>query len=252
MYKIPANTLFIGQNLIYVPECHSTNSLLNEFNSKSPLPEGTVLITDRQTAGRGQRGNSWESEPGMNLTFSFLIRPTFLNTKDQFQLSMAISLAVIRALQSTLDERIKLKWPNDIWVNDKKIGGILMENQLQGPLLACVVAGIGLNINQQLFSLPHAASLCQFLGASSDLNDIFQRLMTNLEAEYLELRAGKVTDLKQRYIDSLYKFGEVHHFEAKGESFEGSICDVDESGRLRIESKGNTRGFSFQEVRFLT
>ena len=251
MYKIPAKTLFIGQKLIYVPECHSTNSLLNELNDQSELPEGTVVITNHQAAGRGQRGNTWEAQRGMNLTFSILLRPKFLQAKDQFGLNMAVSLAIADSLQSCLPQGIKLKWPNDILVDDKKIGGILIESQLQSTSVSCCIVGLGLNVNQQRFSHPGASSIYNFSGAFHNLNDLFQRLIESVEGKYLELRTGKTTVLKQRYLDSLYKFNEPHQFESSGENFTGSISDVDEHGKLCIESQGMTRRFSFKEVKFL-
>ena len=252
MYKIPAKTLFIGQKLIYVPECHSTNSLLNELNDQSQLPEGTVLITNRQIAGRGQRGNSWETEPGMNLTFSILLRPRFLEAKDQFQLNMAVSIAIGDALKSITALPIKLKWPNDIMIGDKKIGGILLESQLQGTSLSCSIVGIGVNVNQENFSHPGAASLYSFTAIAADLESLLQRLLESLEHAYLDLRAGKASALKQRYLASLYKFKEPHQFESSGEKFTGSIHDVDENGRLCVKSGESTRLFSFREVKFLS
>jgi BirA family biotin operon repressor/biotin-[acetyl-CoA-carboxylase] ligase len=240
----------MGQKLIYVPECHSTNSLLNELNDKSPVPEGTILITHHQTAGRGQRGSRWEAEPGMNLTFSVLFRPSFLQPKDQFQLNMAVSLAVKSALQPMLTSPVKLKWPNDVFVDEKKVGGILIESQLQGTSLAATIVGIGININQQKFSAPRAASLAEFTGTFHDLNTIFQVLIESLELEYLNLRAHPVAGLKDRYLASLYKFREIHQFEAGGENLTGTICDVDESGRLFIETSGIARAYSFKEVKF--
>jgi BirA family biotin operon repressor/biotin-[acetyl-CoA-carboxylase] ligase len=110
--------------------------------------------------------------------------------------------------------------------------------------------GIGLNINQRHFPFPNAASLSDFSGVRHDLNMIFQRLIESVEAEYLSLKAGQVTVLKQRYLSSLYKFRELHRFESNGEQITGSIYDVDESGRLFIESSGRTLGFSFKEIRF--
>ncbi|HWA34794.1 MAG TPA: biotin--[acetyl-CoA-carboxylase] ligase, partial [Cyclobacteriaceae bacterium] len=98
-----------------MPECHSTNSLLNDLNNQSDLAEGTVVITDNQTAGRGQRGNTWEAAPGLNLTFSILLKPRFLNAKDQFRLNMAISMAIAEALLKMSITQVKLKWPNDIF-----------------------------------------------------------------------------------------------------------------------------------------
>ena len=252
MYKIPARTLFMGQKLIYVPECHSTNSLLNELNDKSQLPEGTVMITDKQTAGRGQRGNSWEAEPGLNLTFSLLLRPRFLEAKDQFLLSMAVSVAIAGALQVTIQQPIKLKWPNDIMVADKKIGGILIESQLQGTTLTCSVVGIGINVNQPSFIYMGATSMHTIAGRFFQLDDLFQPLMESIEHSYLDLRAGNLTSLKQRYLESLFKYNEPHWFESGGERFSGSIHDVDENGRLCVESQGAMRTFSFKEVKFLS
>jgi len=241
----------MGQKLIYVPECHSTNSLLNDLNDSSRLPEGTVLITDRQTAGRGQRGNTWDTAPGKNLTFSVLLCPSFLNVQDQFRLNMAVSLAIIGSLRFFVPE-IKLKWPNDIFVDERKIGGILIENQIQGTFLSNSIVGIGLNINQEEFSLATATSIYRISGQLTDLNMMFQRLIESLEGEYLDLRTGRAAQLKSRYLKSLYKFNEAHRFESSGENFTGSIFDVDDSGRLCVETIGGSRVFSFKEVKFLS
>ena len=251
MYKIPANTLFPAQKLIYVPECHSTNSLLNELNDQAELPEGTVVITDRQTAGRGQRGNSWVTEPGLNLTCSILLRPRFILAKDQFQLNMTVSLAVALALKGMIPLAIKLKWPNDIFVGDKKIGGILIESQLHGNFLSSSIVGIGINVNQRQFMHPNASSLANFTGLTFELNAIFQKLMECLDAGYLDLRERNTPFLKQRYLEAMYKFREPQLFEARGENFTGIIHDVDDQGKLCVESKGYTQSFSFKEVKFL-
>lgn len=251
MYKIPANTLFVGQRLIYVPECHSTNSLLLELNDHSELPEGTVVVTDRQTAGRGQRGNTWEAEPGSNLTCSVLLRPGFLRAHHQFELNMAVSLAVTRTLKGHISQAVRLKWPNDIFISDKKVGGILIENQLSGDSISASVIGTGLNINQDKFGHPAAASLLNFSGKTSDLNEIFQELMECLEQEYLELRTRDTARLKKRYLDALYRKGERHKFHADGKDFMGTIDDVDPSGRLCISTEAGIRQYSFQEVKFV-
>jgi BirA family biotin operon repressor/biotin-[acetyl-CoA-carboxylase] ligase len=180
-----------------------------------------------------------------------LLRPTFLQAVSQFQLNVALSLAVAEALQFSLEQPIKLKWPNDVLVGDKKIGGILIENQLQGTSIASAIAGIGININQENFSHHKATSLCRLTGTTLPLDDIFQRLMKSIELAYLALRAGKADIQKEHYLASLYKFNELHAFEAKGSEFNGSITDITESGKLCIESNGKTREFSLQEVRFL-
>jgi BirA family biotin operon repressor/biotin-[acetyl-CoA-carboxylase] ligase len=251
LYKIPANTLFLGQNLIFVPECSSTNSLLNDLNNQSDLTEGTVVITNNQTAGRGQRGNKWEAAPGLNLTFSFLLRPRFIQAKDQFQLNMAISIAIAEAIRKMSIPHVKLKWPNDIFLNGKKIGGILMENQVQGSSISTSVGGIGLNINQRHFSFDGATSLALLSGENHDLAAIFRLLIECIEAEYLDLKRGNVALLKQRYLAYLFKFREQQDFKAAGENFTGVINDVDEDGKLCVETEGSTRKFAFKEVTFV-
>lgn len=252
MYKIPANTLFVGQNLIFVPECHSTNSLINELNNQSDLAEGTVVITNNQTAGRGQRGNTWEAHPGLNLTFSILLRPVFMSPTDQFRLNMAISVAIGKTLGRISGVDVKLKWPNDIFVDGKKMGGILIENQLQGATISSSVVGIGLNINQKNFSYSGAISLSSVTGRDHDLGDTFREFIESIESEYLNLQGGKIASLKERYLASLFRFGEEQPFQSSGVRFIGVIQDVDNDGKLCIDAQGTSRKFAFKEVAFLS
>ena len=120
MYKIPANTLFTGKNLVFVPDCPSTNTLALEISQQSPVKEGTVVITDQQTAGKGQRGNTWEAEPRQNLTFSLILKPTFLAVNKQFYLNIVICLALKDYLRQKTSGPVHIKWPNDILVHQKK------------------------------------------------------------------------------------------------------------------------------------
>src|SRR5690606_26474526 len=125
---------------------------LKEALSKStPLPEGTVIMAVDQHDGRGQKGTLWQSEPGKNLTASLLLTPTFLDPKQQFVLTAAISLAITRWLASLTHVEVKIKWPNDIFIGDRKIGGILIENILKGKTWKSAVVGIGINVNQTSF-----------------------------------------------------------------------------------------------------
>lgn len=241
----------MGQKLIYVPECHSTNSSLAELIRDADLPEGLVLITDHQTEGRGQRGNSWESGQGVNLTLSVLLKPKFLATKDQFQLNMAIALGIAAGLQSLVSRTISLKWPNDIFIDDKKVGGILIQNQSQGGTLSAAIVGIGVNVNQMEFAAPRATSLIQIGGKALLLDDVFQHLISALEASYLELRAGHLASIRSRYLKSLYRHGQTQSFESEGEHFVGIITDVDEFGRLCVKTDSSIRKFSLKEIRML-
>lgn len=249
MYKIPANTLFMGQSLVYMPECHSTNTeALKLLQHPAPVAEGMVIISDNQTAGRGQRGNAWESEAGKNLTFSLILRPAFLHPKDQFQLNMAVSLGLHDYLASQVDE-VKIKWPNDMMIGHQKVCGMLIENQLSGHQFVSSIIGIGLNVNQQYFSLPAATSVAIKKGYEFVLNDVFSELLQWIEGRYLQLRSR--IDLKTEYVTALYGRGEKRNFKSGDQLFEGVITGIDAVGLLEIEVDGRKRYFDLKQVQFL-
>jgi BirA family transcriptional regulator, biotin operon repressor / biotin---[acetyl-CoA-carboxylase] ligase len=250
LYKIPASTLFMGKNLVFVPECHSTNDLALLLCQQSGAAEGTLVITHHQTRGRGQRGNSWEAEPGKNLTFSLVLRPSFLAVKDQFLLNVLISLSIVDYLKNFYADSL-VKWPNDIIAGNKKICGILIENQVRGTTFDHVVAGIGLNINQQDFSLDTPTSLRLLTGQEHDLQTVLEGVLKNIEARYLQLREGKSAALKEAYIRAMYWFNEKRTFSAGEEIFEGVITAVDESGRLIVNHNNKPRTFALKEISFL-
>lgn len=252
MYKIPANTLFTGQKLIYVPECHSTNSSLVELLAQADLPEGTVMVTDHQTQGRGQRGNSWESGRGENLTFSLLLKPHFLAIRDQFQLSMTMSLGCAAGLSGFLKEAVTVKWPNDLMIGDRKVGGILIENQSMGSRLTSSIVGIGINVNQPKFSHANACSLIQFTGKVLELNDIFHSILSMLEARYVQLRSGGAEVIRKDYLKHLYRFKVRQTFESEGNQFVGAISGIDESGMLCVDTGNETKKFSMKEIRMVS
>jgi BirA family transcriptional regulator, biotin operon repressor / biotin---[acetyl-CoA-carboxylase] ligase len=251
LYKILANTLFIGKKLIFMPECHSTNSLALELCQQSQVPEGTLVITDRQTAGRGQRGNTWESQPGMNLTCSVILKPTFLAIKDQFLLSIATSLAIRDYLAATCSDPVFIKWPNDILVKQFKICGTLIENQLVGEKFTYAVVGIGLNVNQQLFNIPMATSLFLIVGKSLDLQEVLEGVLSNLESRYLQLRQGRSQHLREDYLTYLYRLNEDHTFQSGDQQFIGKILGVDEQGRLRVLTRDQEKDFGIKEISFV-
>lgn len=251
MYKTPANTLFTGQKLVYVPECHSTNSLLAEMLQETELPEGSVLITDHQTKGRGQRGNRWESGQGENLTFSLLLRPKFLPTRDQFQLSMAVALGIASGLKHWVGNSLALKWPNDLMTDDRKLGGVLIENQSQGTQLTASIVGIGINVNQRVLPFPHACSVIQVVGSPVELNDVFARIAAGVEAKYMQLRSGAHDLIRDEYLTLLYRRGVSHPFEADGRTFTGVIDGVDDTGRLLVSDGEVQRAYSMKEIRML-
>jgi len=248
LYKIFANTLFTGRQLVFVPECHSTNSLASELASKSILSEGTVVITSNQTAGRGQRGNTWETVAGMNLTFSILLKPTFLSIKNQFNLTITTSLAVADFLKEQSVEEVKIKWPNDILAGKKKICGILIENTIQQETIHQSIVGIGLNVNQNNFNSPLATSLAIIASKASDLNEMLNSLLEKFEKRYLQLRSGKLAELKSEYLKNLFGFGEPQVFISNGKEFEGIIEGVDENGELKVSDNGIVSFFKLKDI----
>lgn len=252
IYKIPANTEFIGKNYIYLPTCHSTNDIAAEISPK--VAEGTVVITSHQSKGRGQRGNEWEAEAGKNLTFSVVLYPYFLPASAQFYFNMAVALAITDGIAQMMPKEVNklaIKWSNDIYYRDAKLGGILIENTLEGMNLKNSVVGIGLNINQEKFAYPTATSLINILGRESGLGEVLEKILTCLEIRYLALRNGEYYNLKKDYIEQLYWYREPHLYkDGRNTVFEGTIIDVKESGKLVIDTKTGVRNFDFKEIVF--
>lgn len=251
MYKIPANTLFVGKELVFMPQCQSTNTEAIRLSADKAVNEGIVVVTDQQLAGRGQRGNVWETQPGMNLTFSVVLHPTFLRLQDQFLLNIATSLAISDFLKHIgIDSWIK--WPNDVMVGQQKICGILIENQLNGNKLAKSIVGIGLNVNQEQYNVPTATSLKLITGRAYDLSTLLTALLEKLEARYLMLRSGNIQKLTSLYEAVMYWKGEEHTFEANGIQFTGEICGIDsQSGELCIRVKDEIEKFGIKQVAYL-
>lgn len=252
MYKIPARTLFLGKNLIFMPECHSTNTLALDLCHRESVPEGTVVVTDRQTAGRGQRGNTWEAEPGANLTFSVVLKPTFLAIADQFAVSMVTSLALQEYLGKELgpNATTHIKWPNDILVNEFKIAGILIENQVAGQQFNNMVVGIGLNVNQKAFSSTRATSMLNVSGKDFILEEVLHGVLKHLEVRYLQLRGGELKKIREDYLGKLFRFGIEHRFVSGEKEFVGRINGVDREGRLLVIADGKELAFGIKEIAF--
>lgn len=241
----------MGKEIIYVPECHSTNSEAQRLLQQRLHVEGTVVITDNQTAGRGQQGSIWASEPGKNLTFSIALKPKFLSPNFQFYLSMAVSLGLYDCLLHFLpNETIKIKWPNDIMVNDKKICGILIENQVVNQRIDRSVVGIGLNINQRFFPMPQATSMNLEYEKVFDLNTVFSVLLEKIEARYLRLKAGELEKLKRAYEENLYWRDELNEFVVDNQTQQGIVKGVSEEGKLCVLLNGEPRYFVFKEIRY--
>lgn len=253
MYDSRAKTLFFGKKVVYLPTCHSTNDIAAELVRREKVSEGTVVITDEQTAGRGQHGTAWLANRGQNFTLSLVLMPTFLTLTEHFLLSQAIALG-IRDYLSRFTQSAKIKWPNDLFVNDLKIGGILIENSLQGSRLAHSVVGIGLNINQAQFPAvvsSHVTSLRLETGQTFHLAEQLPVLLLALEKSYLRLRAGKVEALRREYQQHLLGFEQSRLYTIDGRTVEGTIRGVTSAGKLRLALNGGPeREFDIKEIKW--
>lgn len=250
-------TLFVGQNSIHIESVDSTNSYASEMLRQIALPEGSVVYTFNQQKGRGQRGSSWESEPNMNVALSLVLYPKFLASDKQFLLTKTASLAVADLMSEILDGRhknyrVKIKWPNDIYVNERKIAGILIENTLRESLIQNSVIGIGLNVNQVEFgSSIKAVSLAELTGKEFSLMQVQERLLEFLEARYLQLKANKLETLDNAYLERLYRKGVWAEYISSGQTFEGKITGVSSTGKLRMElTNSEVREFDMREIVF--
>lgn len=253
MEALSPQTLFTGQQIVWLPECASTNTEAQALIVKNSATDGCTVITDKQTAGRGQRGNRWEASPGENLTLSVIWQPTFLAPTDQFQLSQAVALGVLDWAKGLLgpDGGLRLKWPNDIYYGSQKLGGILIENTISGAKIQYSVVGIGINVNQREFGMPTATSLAWLTGRAYPLKTLITRLLECLERRYLMLRAGRVAALRFDYLQALYRYQEKHDYEVDGQTVQGQIVGVDESGRLVVEINQELRSFALQEIKYI-
>jgi BirA family biotin operon repressor/biotin-[acetyl-CoA-carboxylase] ligase len=261
VYDPCSKTLFIGKKILYLPTCHSTNDIAAELVRQENLSEGTVVITDAQTAGRGQRGARWVTSQGHNFTFSLVLRPTFLVAAEQFLLSQAMALGV-RRFVSEFTKEVRIKWPNDLYVNDLKLGGILIENAWQGTRMTHAVVGIGLNMNQTFFeglssvatgeSAPRATSLRLETGLMFELAVQLPSLLQSLEQAYLQLRAGQYEQIRNDYQAVLLGYGKKRKFRAGGQVFEGLVAAVTAAGRLCIErTDGTPQEYDIKEIEWL-
>lgn len=239
--------------IIHLPEALSTNLSLREEIGKQRLPEGSVIWADVQTAGRGQTGNSWESEAGKNLTFSVVLYPDVIPANRQFVISQITALSV----KETLDlytEDITIKWPNDIYWRNRKICGMLIENDLAGPRIYCSVIGVGINLNQEVFrsDAPNPVSLRQIIGEECDRETMLHQFLSKFYTYYLSLLREEEADIRARYRSALYRAEGFYPYRDEQGEFEAVIEDIEPTGHLILRlPDGSVRRYAFKEVTYL-
>lgn len=233
----------IGKKIVHLKEIDSTNRYMMDWVARDRPEEGTMVISDFQTAGRGVDENRWESEHGRNLTFSFVLYPHFLAIEAQFYLNKAISLGVYDLVREMIPGNIKvsIKWPNDIYVGDHKVAGILIQNGVKSNRFDSCVVGIGLNVNQEGFGqdVSNPVSLKMVTGIESDLQMILDRMNIRLKERLKLLKEGSKQDLDEQYLKVLYRFRELAAFHYKGENIHAMISGVNRYGQLLLEIPGD-------------
>ena len=230
--------------------------ILTSTNDEAVKPayhEGDIIIAESQTAGRGQRGHTWESAEKQNLTFTLVLEPTFLAPEKQFLLSEAVALGMVDMLEE-YGIVAQIKWTNDIYICNRKVAGILIEHKLQGSEIGRTIAGIGLNVNQMEFSsdLPNPVSMQQLTRVELDPEEVLGRVAEALRSRYEMLREGGEQQIQEDYHELLYRRDALHwYFLPDGKRFRGTIRGVEPSGALRVENeKGEERSYQFKEIEF--
>jgi BirA family biotin operon repressor/biotin-[acetyl-CoA-carboxylase] ligase len=229
----------------------STNTFAQQMALEQNIAEGSVIMAQFQEQGKGQRGNGWLSKPGENLLLSVVLYPTFLPVDRLFSLSQVAALSVSDTISSLIDSGVYIKWPNDIYVANGKIGGILIENTFRGQALHAAIVGIGVNVNQQDFGneLKHATSLYLQSGQIFNIKSIAEQLHHNLRHYYQMLKTGKFETINARYHEKLFRRNMHCSFKHDGIIFNGQIREVTFAGQLMVEtSTGEKCTFDLKEI----
>ncbi len=241
-----------GHSLVILPCINSTNNYAMARVHARLTTHGTIYFALDQTEGKGQRGKQWKSEPGLNIMMSLVLEPHELRPSQTFLLNAAVSLACLDFFASYAGEPTSIKWPNDIYWDDRKAGGILIENLIHGPEWLYAVVGIGININQIHFPdpVPNAISLKQITGKDYDLNVLVAELTAFLEKRYSQLITNAGEAILEEYRSRLFRLNEPVRLKKDNIVFEAFVRSVSSQGKLIVE-RGFEQEFDFGEVEWL-
>jgi BirA family biotin operon repressor/biotin-[acetyl-CoA-carboxylase] ligase len=246
MSKKLANNLFEDKTNVYVTECLSTNDFLIQLSSKNPLQEGSMVITDFQTKGKGQRNNFWNSNRKENLLFSFILYPE-IKISEQFILHIITSLSVYYMFKKIGLSNVKIKWPNDIYINNKKVCGILIENQIFKKRIKRSILGIGININQKEFGNIKATSIYNEINKKINRKEVLGIFKSYFSKEYNQI--GSLN--KELYKEKLFGYNETLNYKSIDNSFKGKIVDVRDDGRISLIINEKIKHFEFGSLELL-
>jgi len=247
-------TSFPGKATIRLGNVSSTNIIASELVMEKRPAEGTAVLAQYQTSGRGQPGTVWESGEGKNILVSYIFYPRFLLPKDLFRLNRVIALGIYDFVKSVLKKNVFIKWPNDILAGNKKIAGMLIENSVTFSEVNYSIVGIGLNVNQEKFIAysPAATSLNLMKKKNHDLEKCFVELSRCVETRYLQLKENKLSVIDGDYKNALFRYREFALYRKKQTVFKARIIDVMEDGKLVLETeKGKFESYRFKEIAFV-
>lgn len=248
-----SNCLVIGNRIVRLREIDSTNQYMQNLQKEGVhLIEGLVVIADHQTNGRGQRGNNWEVEKGKNITCSIYLTP-HLEIQNQFGLSKLIALSIVDFLSHLGLNNVSIKWPNDIYVNNKKIAGILIENSIRNKRVVEAIVGIGLNVNQVTYPdyLINPTSIKQELESNDlEIKNIFQDLLAFIDKRYVKYRSIRNSN-DDEYLKQLYALNQLRTYEIDGIQVQAKIKRVNATGQIILDIAGKEKAYDFQQIKYI-
>ena len=241
--------MFLGNQIFRLDKVDSTNNFAANLIEGRLCRNGALILADTQTAGKGQRGSLWESEPGKNLLCSYVYFPDTLSVNFLQEFNRCLSISLIKCL-NYFEIDAEIKWPNDILVDGKKISGILIENNVRAGKVKSMIFGIGLNINQQSFLNLRATSMALIRGAEFSIDEVSLQLTKEFN-HWISFVGGDHQALKLVYLNQLYGLNAIHRFQSQSQEFEGVIVGVNDFGDLEINILGEIRSFKNKEISFL-
>jgi BirA family transcriptional regulator, biotin operon repressor / biotin---[acetyl-CoA-carboxylase] ligase len=252
LYKNFAKTQFIGKKVEYLTQCHSTNDEMSFRVKQNIATEGDIMISGFQTKGKGQRGNLWQSEPNKNLLFSLFLKPSFLPSEKIYLINVLVAVSLQKTLGKFIPtSKVEIKWPNDIYINDRKVAGVLIESSASSQNAGNIIVGIGLNVNQDLFEINHATSLLLEANKSFDLQEVLMEICTSIEVNYGLLKSEGTKRLLFDYNEAMRWRGEIHsYFTSEGE-IDGEIVGINNKGMLMLKQNDQLRSYDVKEIKFI-
>ncbi len=239
---------YVGHRIIHLESVDSTNNYVAKLKNEGKIGSGAVILSDIQTDGRGQRANKWQSNPFENLTFSFLLEPSFVNNISSITINHCVSLALLNFL-ATFKINARIKWPNDIYVDTRKIAGILIENSFKSGSINYSVIGIGININQTEFNKITATSLREITGKSFNLKSVLFEIIYHLNLRLDAFTSTSSEKIKDHYDACLWKINEPVRFQFNDNLTRGIIRGTDEQGNILIEQTEELVTFRNGEIK---